>query len=132
MIILGLNAHHAAASACIVVDGKLVAAAEEERFRRVKHWAGLPSAAIKYCLDEAGVSLNEVDHIAVNRDPNARLLQRMKFILARRPSVAAIKRRLENRSKIKDLRTELVETFRLQDLQPRLHHVEHHRAHLAS
>ena len=132
MIILGLNAHHADASACIVVDGKLVAAAEEERFRRVKHWAGLPSAAIKYCLDEAGVSLNEVDHIAVNRDPNARLLQRMKFILAKRPSVAAIRRRLENRSKIKDLRTELVEAFKLDHLDPKLHHVEHHRAHLAS
>jgi carbamoyltransferase len=132
MIILGLNAHHADASACIVVDGKLVAAGEEERFRRVKHWAGFPSAAIKYCLDEAGVSINEVDHIAVNRDPNARLLQRMKFILAKRPSVAAIKRRLENRAKIKDLRTEIVEAFKLDHLEPKLHHVEHHRAHLAS
>ena len=59
MIILGINAHHADASACIVVDGKLVAAAEEERFRRVKHWAGFPSAAIEYCLREAGVALNE-------------------------------------------------------------------------
>ena len=132
MIILGLNAHHADASACIVVDGKLIAAAEEERFRRVKHWAGFPSAAIKYCLDEAGVSINEVDHIAVNRDPNARLMQRMKFILAKRPSVAAIKRRLENRAKIKDLRTEIVEAFKLDSLEPKLHHVEHHRAHLAS
>ena len=47
MIILGLNAHHADASACVIADGKLVAAAEEERFRRVKHWAGFPSAAVK-------------------------------------------------------------------------------------
>src|SRR5688500_2021176 len=132
MKILGLNAHHGDASACIVVDGKLVAAAEEGRFRRVKHWAGFPSAAVKYCLEEAGVPLNAVDHIAVNRDPNARLMQRMKFILAKRPSVAAIKRRLENRSKIKDLRTEIVETFKLDSLKPKLHHVEHHRAHLAS
>jgi carbamoyltransferase len=132
MIILGLNAHHADASACIVVGGKLVAAAEEERFRRVKHWAGFPSAAVKYCLDAAGVTLDEVDHIAVNRDPNARLMQRMKFILAKRPSVAAIRRRLENRSKIKDLRTEILETFKLDSLRPKLHHVEHHRAHLAS
>src|SRR5947207_14333391 len=86
LVVLGLNAHHADASACIVVDGKLVAAAEEERFRRIKHWAGFPSAAIRYCLDEAGVDLNDVDHVAVNRDPNARLLQRMRFILAKRPS----------------------------------------------
>jgi carbamoyltransferase len=132
MIILGINAHHADAAAAIVVDGKLVAAAEEERFRRLKHWAGFPSASIEYCLREAGVSLNDVDHIAVNRDPNARLMQRAKFVLARRPSVGAIKRRLENRAKIRDLRTELVETFRLDSLKPRLHNVEHHRAHLAS
>ena len=132
MIILGLNAHHADAAACIVVDGKLVAAAEEERFRRIKHWAGFPSIAIQYCLDEAGVSLNDVDHIAVNRDPNARLLQRMKFIIARRPSVDAIKRRLANRAKIRDLRTEIAETFNLTSVKPKLHNVEHHRAHLAS
>ena len=132
MIILGINAHHADASACIVVDGKLVAAAEEERFRRIKHWAGFPSVAIQYCLDEAGVSLNDVDHIAVNRDPNARLMQRMKFILARRPSVSAIKRRLANRAKIRDLKTELTETFNVTSLKPKLHNVEHHRAHLAS
>ena len=132
MIILGINAHHADAAAAIVVDGKLVAAAEEERFRRLKHWAGFPSAAIEYCLRETGVSLNDVDHIAVNRDPNARLLQRAKFVLARRPSIGAIRRRLENRAKIRDLRTELTETFRIDSLKPRLHHVEHHRAHLAS
>ncbi len=132
MIILGINAHHADAAACIVVDGKLVAAAEEERFRRIKHWAGFPSAAIDYCLREAGVGINDVHHIAVNRDPNARLMQRMKFILARRPSVEAIRRRLANRAKIKDLRTEIVETFNLTSLKPKLHNVEHHRAHLAS
>src|SRR5204862_1564484 len=125
MIIVGINAHHADASACIVVDGKLVAAAEEERFRRIKHWAGFPSAAIRYCLDEAGVELDGVDHIAVNRDPNARLLQRMRFILAKRPSLGAIKRRLENRAKIRDLRTELVETFALDSLKAKLHNVEH-------
>src|SRR5215212_4686580 len=132
MIILGLNAHHADSSAAIVVDGKLVAAAEEERFRRVKHWAGFPSAAIEYCLKEAGVALNDVDHIAVNRDPNARLLQRAKFLIAKRPSLGAIRRRLANRAKIRDLQTEFVETFKLDSLKPRVHHVEHHRAHLAS
>src|SRR5215210_8062743 len=106
MIILGLNAHHADASAAIVVDGKLVAAAEEERFRRIKHWAGFPGVATEYCLKEAGVALNDIDHIAVNRDPNARLFQRAKFMLLKRPSIGAIKRRLENRAKIRDIRTE--------------------------
>jgi carbamoyltransferase len=132
MIILGINSHHADASAALVVDGRLVAAAEEERFRRIKHWAGFPSVAIEYVLREAGVGINQIDHIAVNRDPNARLLQRARFLLAKRPSIGAIRRRLENRAKIRDLRTEIIETFRLGTLRPELHHVEHHRAHLAS
>jgi carbamoyltransferase len=50
--ILGLNAYHGDSAACLFVDGKLVAAAEEERFRRIKHWAGLPTEAIDYCLRE--------------------------------------------------------------------------------
>lgn len=54
MNILGLNAYHGDASACLVADGRIIAAAEEERFRRVKHWAGFPSEAIRSCLAEAG------------------------------------------------------------------------------
>jgi carbamoyltransferase len=132
MIILGINAHHADASAAIVVDGKLVAAVEEERFRRIKHWAGFPSASIRYCLEAAGVALDDVDHIAVNRDPNARLWQRAKFILARRPSLGAIRRRLANRSQIGSLESDFREAFHIESLKPKLHHVEHHRAHLGS
>src|SRR5271156_6448214 len=65
MIILGINAYHANSSAAIVADGKLLAAVEEERLNRVKYAAGLPSRAIRYCLDQAGLKLSEVDHIAV-------------------------------------------------------------------
>jgi len=133
MIILGINAHHADASAAIVVDGKLVAAAEEERFRRIKHWAGFPSVAIQYCLEAAGLqSINDVDHIAVNRDPNARMFKRAKFLLTKRPSLGAVKRRLENRAKIRDIGGEIAESFRIDSLKPPIHNVEHHRAHLAS
>jgi len=76
MIIVGINAYHGDSSAAIVVDGKLIAAAEEERFRRVKHWAGFPSEAIKYCLSEAGVKVEDIDHIALNRNPTANLLKK--------------------------------------------------------
>src|SRR5436190_16317970 len=122
MIILGINAHHADAAAAIVVDGKLIAAAEEERFRRIKHWAGFPSAAIRYCLDEARVDLNDVDHIAVNRDPNARLAKRAMFLAFNRPSLSAIKRRLENRTKIHDIQGEMAEAFHLTSVKPKLTH----------
>ncbi|MFH1702708.1 MAG: carbamoyltransferase N-terminal domain-containing protein [Nitrospirota bacterium] len=48
MIIRGLNAYHGDSSACIVINGQLIAAVEEKRFRRIKHWAGFPSEAIRY------------------------------------------------------------------------------------
>jgi len=72
--ILGINAYHGDSSACLVVDGKLVAAAEEERFRRIKHWAGFPSEAIRYSLDEGGLTLADVDFVAINSDPKASLI----------------------------------------------------------
>lgn len=64
MLILGINAYHGDSSACVVIDGKLIAAVEEERFRRIKHWAGVPKEAIKYCLAEAKVKVEDIDHIA--------------------------------------------------------------------
>src|SRR5438445_9388064 len=76
MIILGLNAYHADASACLVVDGQLVAAAEEERFCRVKHWAGLPARAVGACLNQAGLEASAIDCIAVNRNPSTNLLKK--------------------------------------------------------
>ena len=72
--ILGLNAFHGDSAAALVSDGRFIAGVEEERLNRVKHWAGFPSLAIEYCLREAGASLNDVDHIAVNRDPRARIM----------------------------------------------------------
>src|SRR5437763_314657 len=60
VIILGLNAFHGDSAAALVRDGVLLAAAEEERFRRVKHWAGFPAQSIAYCLREAGLRLSDV------------------------------------------------------------------------
>lgn len=56
MIILGLNTYEANASASLLIDGKLVFAVQEDRFRRIKHYTGLPIKAMKYCLNEAGLS----------------------------------------------------------------------------
>src|ERR1700690_399211 len=79
MIILGINAYHANSSAAVVVDGRLVAAVEEERLNRVKYAAGLPVRAIQFCLDRPGVTLSEVDHIAIPRDPRARLGTKLRY-----------------------------------------------------
>jgi carbamoyltransferase len=134
MNVLGINAYHADAAACLVVDGRLVAAAEEERFRRVKHWAGFPSHAVRYCLEAAGLSSSDIDHVAVNRDPSANLLKKALFALRRRPSLGAVRDRLANAGRVRDMRGALCESVALAQDAARfqLHAVEHHRAHLAS
>src|ERR1700756_5177713 len=81
MIILGINAYHANASAAVIVDGRLIAAVEEERLNRVKYAAGLPARAIQYCLDSAGIKLSEVDHIAIPRDPRARMGTKLRYAM---------------------------------------------------
>src|SRR3989304_10127771 len=78
---LGITAYHGDASAAIVVDGQLVAAAEEERFNRIKHAAGFPAHAIRYCLKVAGIKPREVEHVAIARDPRARLWRKALYAL---------------------------------------------------
>ena len=97
MIILGINAYHADSSAAIFVDGRMVAAIEEERFRRVKHWAGFPSEAIRYCLSEAGISLEDVDLVAVNQDAGANLWRKVAYAVMRRPDLSLLLDRLRNK-----------------------------------
>jgi len=135
MIILGINAYHADSSAAIFVDGIMIAAIEEERFRRVKHWAGFPSMAIEFCLKEAGVTLNEVDHIAIGRDPWAKLGKKILF-LAMNPTggFTAVKNRLGNAKKVASLEDEFAKIASIDKatFKKKIHQVEHHRSHLAS
>src|ERR1700752_583825 len=81
MIILGINAFHGDSAAALIRTGELVAAAEEERFRRIKHWAGLPTEAIDYCLREGRLTWRDVDHIAINRKPGVNNWRRLGFVL---------------------------------------------------
>src|SRR6266446_3597334 len=129
--ILGLNAYHGDSAACLIVDGKLVAAAEEERFRRVKHWAGLPTNAIDYCLREARLNLRDVDHIAINRKPGVNNLRRLGFVMTRWPHPKLMLQKIKNIRSAASIKETLEATYRL-ELKATLHHVEHHLAHLAS
>jgi carbamoyltransferase len=132
MIILGINAYHGDSSACILRDGRLLAAAEEERFRRVKHWAGLPTEAIKFCLAEAGVRFSDVDHVAVNRQPGVNNLRRLMFLLTHRPNLGLVFNRIRNIRKAAGIEDALREAFPGELICARMHHIEHHLAHLAS
>ncbi len=132
MFILGINAYHGDSSACVVRDGVLVAAAEEERFRRIKHWAGFPSEAIRYCLTEAGVELAGVDHVAINQDSGANLWRKVAYMAFRRPDLSLVLDRIKNKRERSGVDEELAGTFSEQTMRARVHQVEHHLAHLAS
>jgi carbamoyltransferase len=131
MNILGINAYHGNASAAIVCDGRLVAAVEEERFNRVKYAAGFPAQAIRYCLKEAGLDPKEIDHVAVPRNPYARLATKL-FYAMRMPSFA--RERAKVLAKFTGIPEALAQAFDTEPakLSARFHRVEHHQAHLAS
>jgi carbamoyltransferase len=134
MYILGINAYHGGASACLIQDGRLIAAAEEERFNRIKYWAGFPVKAIQYVLSEAGITPHDLDHIGISRDPKANLMQAALFAFQRRPTLSMVRDRLANTMKVGTLKTEFTKHLKLNpaDLKAQFHNVEHHRAHMAS
>ena len=132
MLILGLNAYHADSAACLLRDGSIVAAAEEERFRRIKHWAGFPTQAIAYCLAEAGASLADVEIVAVNSDPGASFLKKVGYALRSRPDLAMILDRVRNQATRQSIESELAAAFPSVAFNGRVQRVEHHLAHLAS
>ncbi|HEX8493354.1 MAG TPA: carbamoyltransferase C-terminal domain-containing protein [Pyrinomonadaceae bacterium] len=154
MIILGINAYHGDAAAAIIRDGQLLAAVEEERFNRCKHCAGFPSASVRYCLEAAGVSIEDVEHIGISRDPSAHLHKKILFAATRaaksvggfersrqasgeksgRGIFGAVAERLANAAKVRDLKEDLARALSVPKnrLKAQVHNVEHHRAHLAS
>lgn len=153
VIVLGINAYHGDAAAALVRDGRLVAAAEEERFNRRKHSAGFPAEAVRYCLSEAGVSLEDVEHVGVSRDPSAHLHKKILYAATReaksiggarvrrqtgeaggRSFLGAVTERLANTEKVRNLKDDLAKALAVPKSRVRaeFHNVEHHRAHLAS
>lgn len=130
--IIGINAYHSDSAACLVVDGKLVAAAEEERFRRIKHWAGFPSEAIRYCLTEAGIRLGDVDYVAINQDAGANIWRKVAYMVMRRPDLSMVLDRIRNKRERAGVADELKRAFDGEPFKAEVRHVEHHLAHLAS
>ena len=155
MITLGINAVYHDSAACLVVDGRVVAAAEEERFTRIKHgkrplpfttWE-LPYHAIDYCLAAAGIELAELDHVAYSFDPR-KLMDGHSFVLPVEPSAFPTKSSWTSPWEPLSLAYTLNAERQLVDGAPhhirkrfagakrnrhwRWHFVEHHLAHEAS
>jgi len=153
MYILGLNAYHGDAAAAIIRDGHLVAAVEEERFNRQKHCAGFPTESIGYCLEAARISIEDIEHIGISRDPSAHLHKKILFAATRMAKnfagvsgaqvvgeksgpglLRSIGDRMANAARVRDLGEELAKELGVSRarLRAEFHSIEHHRAHLAS
>ncbi len=130
MIILGINVYHADTAACIIADGKIIAACEEERFTRIKHFTGFPLNSINFCLKKANVNLKDIDYISVNYNLNYNFLSRLKFAFSNITSTSII-------SKIANLINKQTISSALQNnygvnLKEKIIFVPHHISHISS
>jgi len=134
MYILGINAFHADSSACLMRDGEVVNAIEEERIRRVKHWAGFPIEAIKFCLKDEGISIHDVDHITISRDPSANIVNKVAHTFKNLVKFSSIYDRLVNSRKVASIKSILAGELGVTEdsIRAEVHNVEHHRSHMGS
>ena len=130
MYIIGINAFHADSSAALLKNGEVIYATEEERFERIKHWAGLPLKSIKFCLEAEGINIKDIDSICIGRDPKAKLFNKLAY-LAKRPksAIGMFQQRFSNRNDLGNIENEISLYF---GYCPQIKFIEHHRAHLAS
>ena len=130
--ILGINAYHADAAACIIKNGKLEFAVEEERLNRVKHWAGFPVLSIRACLDAARLTIADVDFIAFNSNPYANVHKKIAYTLKNQRSSEFVKSRLKNTRVRLNSKKDFETHFPGEQVSTKFKKIEHHRAHLAS
>ena len=131
MYILGLNVYHGDCSASLFKDEQLVAAIEEERITRVKHAAGFPINSIKFCLDFAKLNLSDIDYVAINRNPNLRVFNKLIYALKNVINTKNFFDRFKNFKKINSLEKEFQKYFNT-ILKNKVFLVDHHLAHAAS
>lgn len=135
-LILGLNAFHPDSSACVLKDGRLVAAVAEERLGpRIKHVAGFPGRALNEVLRIAGASLRDVDYVAIGNDSNANIAAKVRHVL-RTPlaSAASVVTHLQRRAHLRSFTELVAEACGVAEADCRFEvvRVEHHLAHVAS
>ena len=136
MLILGLNTFHPDSAACVLQDGKLVAAVAEERLGpRHKHVAGFPGRAIAEVLRMAGATIRDVDYLAIGNDSNANVPAKVRHVL-KSPvkSVRGVLTHFQRRGKMHSVQQMVAEACGVKEADCRFKvvRVEHHLAHLAS
>ena len=131
MHILGLNINHADTSACLITNGKIVAAIEEERFVRIKHYAGFPINSIEFCLKKSNIKLSDVNYITVNYSSKSNLNQKILYSLKNILSLATLKKILNYKNKLYKT-NDLQKYLKTNKFSGKIINVEHHLSHIAS
>ena len=133
-VVLGLNAYHAGASAALVVDGKVVFGIAEERLNRKKYYAGFPALSIRACLKAAHLDFRDIDVVAVGRDSNANLTQKLAYVTRHPLLVTGLLKIRSSRKRLGNLRGEIATSCgaTASEMRFRQMNVEHHLAHTAS
>ena len=132
MIILGVNAYHPNSSACLLINGELKIAIEEERINRIKNWSGLPIQAIDHCLKSQNLKISDIDNIAINQNFYANIFSKLKYSLLNRPNITFLSKTINNKIKRKNLLKVLQKNFGDFKNNCKLIGIEHHHSHLAS
>lgn len=127
-IILGINCYHTDSSACLIKDGKLMFAIEEERLNRVKHTSDLPLLSIKECLKRTNTNENEITHIAFNTNPNSNFFKKFKFLIEK----LNFKNNFIKRYKDKKFLDKIFQNKFNFNNKVKFVFVEHHLAHISS
>ena len=133
-IILGINCNHADSSACLIRDGELLFAIEEERLNRVKHWAGLPVKSIEECLRYTNINIEEITDISINTNPISNLSKKAEYFI-KNYLFGNKKYEIYRRIKKKiSLKSEINNYFMPDQLKKnvKIHYIDHHISHIAS
>ncbi len=131
MNILGLNINHADSSACLVVDGKIIFAIEEERFTRIKHYSNFPINSINACLENSNLEMSNIDYVAVNYNPKSNLKAKLIYMSKNIFTIHGVKKLINFRKKL-FVDNDLANFLKKNNFRGSFINVEHHLSHIAS
>ena len=129
---LGLNFLHSDTSACIFENGTLIAAAEEERFTRIKHTTTFPYMSINFCLNKLDLDISKIDVITVNSNPFASFFDKAIFLIKNPKSLPIAFNSLNNSSKKYNLKNYIAKIDKDKIFSGKIKFIDHHESHMAS
>ena len=131
MNILGLNINHADTSATLIVGNEIIASVEEERFKRIKHYAGFPYESISYCLNKKKIKISDLDYLCLNFDRKSNFKQKLKFVLKNfyRPNVF---KRVLKRTRNFNSDQDLINYLKKNEFKGQIINIDHHLSHMSS